>query len=33
MRYKEDITNLPVPIERGEFISSKGTKVLQLKNF
>jgi hypothetical protein len=33
MRYKEDITNLPVPIDRGEFISSKGTKVLQLKNF
>ena len=33
MRYKEDITNLPVPSERGEFISSKGTKVLQLKNF
>ncbi len=33
IHYKNDITNLPEPISRGEFISSKGTKVLEIKNF
>ena len=30
--YKKDISKLPVPLERGEYISSKGTKVLETKN-
>lgn len=29
--YRKDISALPVPMERGEFISSKGTKVLEQK--
>ena len=28
MRYKADISTLPVPLDRGEFSSSKGTKTL-----
>jgi hypothetical protein len=31
--YKKDIQQLPVPLERGELSSSKGTKVLQLREF
>lgn len=31
--YKKDIQQLPVPMERGEFSSSKGTKVLVSKEF
>lgn len=27
--YRKDISNLPVPLNRGEFVSSKGTKVLE----
>jgi hypothetical protein len=27
--YRKDISALPVPLDRGEFVSSKGTKVLQ----
>jgi hypothetical protein len=33
MHYKEDISKLPVPMERGEFISTKGSKTLVLKDF
>jgi hypothetical protein len=33
LRYKNDISNLPIPILRGEFVSTKGTKVLELKDF
>lgn len=33
IHYKNDISKLPEPISRGEFISSKGTKVLEIKNF
>jgi len=33
LRYKEDISHLPVPMDRGNFVSSKGTKVLELKDF
>lgn len=33
MRYKADISSLPVPMERGQFSSSKGTKVLETKQF
>lgn len=29
--YKKDISVLPVPMDRGEFVSSKGTKVLDMK--
>ena len=29
LHYRKDISALPVPMDRGEFISSKGTKVLQ----
>jgi len=29
MHYRKDINSLPVPIDRGEFVSSKGTKVLE----
>lgn len=29
--YKKDISALPVPIDRGEFVSTKGTKVLDMK--
>lgn len=32
MHYRKDISQLPVPMERGEFVSSKGTKVLE-QNF
>lgn len=31
--YKRDIQQLPIPMERGEFSSSKGTKVLVSKDF
>lgn len=33
IRYKNDISHLPVPLERGEFSSSKGTKQLITKEF
>lgn len=33
MTYKQDISKLPIPMDRGGFISSKGTKTLELKNF
>ena len=33
MHYKKDISALPVPMDRGEFISSKGTKVLETRQF
>lgn len=33
MRYKSDIEKLPIPLNRGEFISSKGTKTLEMKEF
>jgi hypothetical protein len=33
MNYKEDISKLPTPMDRGEFISEKGTKTLILKEF
>lgn len=33
MQYKRDISQLPVPMERGEFISAKGTKTLETKQF
>lgn len=33
MRYKADISSLPVQMERGQFSSSKGTKVLETKQF
>ena len=29
LHYRKDISALPVPLDRGEFVSSKGTKVLQ----
>lgn len=29
LQYRKDISSLPVPMDRGEFISSKGTKVLE----
>jgi hypothetical protein len=29
MQYRNDISSLPVPLSRGEFVSSKGTKVLE----
>ena len=29
MHYRKDISQLPVPMDRGEFISSKGNKVLE----
>lgn len=31
--YKKDIQQLPVPMDRGEMASSKGTKVLMVKEF
>lgn len=33
LRYKSDISKLPVPLDRGEFSSSKGTKTLIQKDF
>lgn len=33
MRYKSDIGQLPIPLERGQFSSSKGTKYLETKEF
>lgn len=33
MTYKRDIDRLPVPMDRGEFQSSKGSKVLEQKIF
>lgn len=32
MQYKSDVDSLPVPLDRGEFSSSKGTKTLILKD-
>lgn len=32
-RYKQDIDKMPEPMSRGEFVSSKGTKVLIQKEF
>lgn len=29
LHYRKDISGLPVPMDRGEFVSSKGTKVLE----
>lgn len=29
MYYRKDISQMPIPLERGEYISSKGTKVLE----
>lgn len=29
MYYRKDISQMPVPLDRGEYISSKGTKVLE----
>jgi hypothetical protein len=31
LHYRKDISALPVPMDRGEFISAKGTKVLEQK--
>jgi hypothetical protein len=31
--YKEDISRLPIPLDRGEFSSSKGTRILENKDF
>ena len=31
--YKNDIERLPVPMDRGSFVSSKGTRVLEQKSF
>lgn len=31
--YRKDISALPIPMDRGEFISAKGTKVLEQTNF
>lgn len=31
MKYKKDISSLPVPLDRGEFVSAKGTKTLITK--
>ena len=33
MRYRSDINSLPIPMERGQFSSSKGLKVLETKQF
>lgn len=33
MKYKSDISQLPVPLDRGQFSSSKGTKNLIAKDF
>jgi hypothetical protein len=33
MHYRADISRLPTPMERGEFISSKGTRTLETKQF
>ncbi len=33
MYYRDDISHLPVPLERGQFSSSKGQKVLETKQF
>jgi hypothetical protein len=33
MQYKKDVNQNPVPLERGQFSSSKGTKVLIQKEF
>lgn len=33
LHYKKDISQLPIPMDRGEFISAKGTKVLENKMF
>lgn len=33
MHYRDDISHLPVPLERGQFSSSKGQKVLESKQF
>jgi hypothetical protein len=31
LHYRKDIASLPVPMDRGEFISAKGTKILEQK--
>lgn len=31
--YKKDIQQLPIPMDRGQIASAKGTKVLQMKDF
>lgn len=33
MHYRDDISHLPIPLERGQFSSSKGQKVLESKQF
>ena len=33
MYYKNDISKLPDPMERGQFISAKGQKVNEIKSF
>ena len=33
MTYKKDIERMPMPMDRGEFQSAKGSKVLEQKNF
>jgi hypothetical protein len=31
--YRDDISRLPIPLDRGEFASSKGTRILENKDF
>lgn len=33
MHYRADISRLPTPMERGEFVSNKGTRSLQQRDF
>lgn len=33
MKYKRDVTTLPVPLERGQLSTAKGTRILELKMF
>lgn len=33
MHYRDDISHLPIPLERGQFSSAKGQKVLETKQF
>jgi hypothetical protein len=32
MHYRKDIAQLPVPMDRGQFVSSKGTRVLETRD-
>jgi hypothetical protein len=32
MRYRSDINQLPIPLDRGEFATNKGQKTLEIKN-